>query len=384
MIYFDGSYTLKGVGAGVVLIPSKGDILKYVIQLEFSTINNIAEYEGLVTGLRLAKDLNIWWLLIRGDSQLVAKQVQKEYDCNNDKMAEYLAEVCRMEKFFDGFEVRYVPRLDYHNVNHLAWIASSRAPTPWDVIIEKLCNPSVRPAEEDINTTKSDLTVIDEPEQGLAYDWMRSIKMFLDNQPPSDDITKVERIAHKFKMYHLIDEILYRRGVNGMMMKYISREEGIQLLQDIHSDICGSHSSLCPIIGKAFRHGFYWLVAKDDVMEVVTKCKDYQFFQKQITKHANPLRPIDLSWPFTIWGIDIVGILARAPGWFRFLFVAIDTFTKWMEAMPVANIMEKVAVKYLQSIIYRFSVPRRVLTDNGTQFKGVKFVRCCVDFDIHH
>jgi ribonuclease HI len=59
MIYFDGSYTLKGVGAGVVLIPSKGDILKYVIQLEFSTINNIAEYEGLVTGLRLAKDLNI-------------------------------------------------------------------------------------------------------------------------------------------------------------------------------------------------------------------------------------------------------------------------------------------------------------------------------------
>jgi ribonuclease HI len=59
MIYFDGSYTLKGVGVGVVLITSKGDILKYVIQLEFSTINNIAEYEGLVTGLRLAKDLNI-------------------------------------------------------------------------------------------------------------------------------------------------------------------------------------------------------------------------------------------------------------------------------------------------------------------------------------
>jgi ribonuclease HI len=59
MIYFDGSYTLKGVGAGVVLIPLEGDILKYAIQLEFPVINNITEYEGLATGLRLAKDLGI-------------------------------------------------------------------------------------------------------------------------------------------------------------------------------------------------------------------------------------------------------------------------------------------------------------------------------------
>jgi hypothetical protein len=49
-MYFDGSYTLKGAGVGVVLIPLESDILKYVIQLEFSAINNIAEYEGLVTG----------------------------------------------------------------------------------------------------------------------------------------------------------------------------------------------------------------------------------------------------------------------------------------------------------------------------------------------
>jgi ribonuclease HI len=58
-MYFDRSYTLKGVGAGVVLIPPKGDILNYAIQLEFLATNNIAEYEGLVTSLRLAKDLGI-------------------------------------------------------------------------------------------------------------------------------------------------------------------------------------------------------------------------------------------------------------------------------------------------------------------------------------
>jgi hypothetical protein len=152
-----------------------------------------------------------------------------------------------------------------------------------------LIKPSVRPAEEAIDAAKPDLMVIDEPDQGLAYDWMSLIKMFLDNQPSADDNAEVERITRKSKMYHLIDMILYRQGVNDMMMKCIFREEGIQLLQDIHIGVCGSHSSWHSIIGKAFRHGFYWPTTKDDVMEVITKCEDCQFFQKQKTKHANPL-----------------------------------------------------------------------------------------------
>jgi ribonuclease HI len=58
-MYFDGSYSLIGVGAAVVLIPLEGNILKYAIELEFPTTKNITEYEGLVTGLRLVKDLGI-------------------------------------------------------------------------------------------------------------------------------------------------------------------------------------------------------------------------------------------------------------------------------------------------------------------------------------
>jgi hypothetical protein len=120
-------------------------------------------------------------------------------------MAGHLEEVHRIEKFLDGFEVRYVPRLDNHDADHLAWIASSRAPIPTDVIVEKLSKCIVR----------------------------------------------------KARMYHLIDGALYRQGTNGMMMRCISREEGIQLLQDTHIGACGSDSSWRSIIGKAFRHGFY-------------------------------------------------------------------------------------------------------------------------------
>jgi hypothetical protein len=169
-----------------------------------------------------------------------------------------------------------------------------------------------------------------------------------------------------------------------MMMRCIFRKEDVQLLRDIHSGVCGSHSSWRSIIGKTFRHGFYWPTAKNESMEVITKCNDCQFFQKQTTKHANPFRSIDISWPIAIWGIDIMGILPRAPGGFRFLFASIDTFTKWMEAIPVVNITQEVAVIFLQSIIYKFGMLQRVLIDNETQFKGAKFVRCYIDFGIHH
>jgi hypothetical protein len=115
----------------------------------------------------------------------------------------------------------------------------------------------------------ADLMVIDELAQQAAYNWMSLIRAYLDNQPPSDDNAEVDHIARKCRMYHLIDGVLYRQDANGVMMRCISREEGIHLLEDIHKGVCGSHSSWRSIIRKAFRHGFYWPTTKDDVMEVI-------------------------------------------------------------------------------------------------------------------
>jgi hypothetical protein len=65
-----------------------------------------------------------------------------------------------------------------------------------------------------------------------------------------------------------------------MMMKCISIEECIELVEDVHKGVCGSRSSWRSTVGKAFRHGFCWPTAKDDAMEVVKKYRDCQFFQK--------------------------------------------------------------------------------------------------------
>jgi hypothetical protein len=139
-------------------------------------------------------------------------------------MTDYLAEVRRMEKFFDGFEVQYVPRLDNRDADHLAWIASSRAPIPSDVIIEKLTKPSIKSVE---TLSEMDLMIIDGAEQQQEVDWMSPITAYLDNQPLSNDNAKIECIARKSRMYHLIDGALYKQGASAMMMKYISKDEGI-------------------------------------------------------------------------------------------------------------------------------------------------------------
>jgi hypothetical protein len=72
------------------------------------------------------------------------------------------------------------------------------------------------------------------------------------------------------------------------------------------------------------------------------------------------------SWPFAVWGLSIVGPFPRVVGGFRFLYVAIDKFTKWSEATPVVKINKQSVVKFIKSIIYRFGVPNRIITNNGS------------------
>jgi hypothetical protein len=86
-----------------------------------------------------------------------------------------------------------------------------------------LTKPSVKAVEL---LREADLMVIDGAEQQPEIDWMSPINAYLDNQPISDDNAEIECIAHKSRMYHLIDGVLYRQGDNGMMMRCISKEEG--------------------------------------------------------------------------------------------------------------------------------------------------------------
>jgi transposase InsO family protein len=212
--------------------------------------------------------------------------------------------------------------------------------------------------------------------------WITRIRAYLKENILPDDDAAAERIARQAKRYTLVDGDLYRRGANGILMRCVSREEGREILVDIHEGECGSHTAARALVGKAFRHGFYWTTALQDAAELVRRCKACQYHAKQIHAPAQALQLIPLSWPFAVWGLDILGPFPTAVGGYKYLYVAIDKFTKWTEAMPVAKIDKHSAVRFLRDITSRFGVPNRIITDNGTQFTSALFGDYCDDLGI--
>jgi hypothetical protein len=134
-------------------------------------------------------------------------------------------------------------------------------------------------------------------------------------------------------------------------------------------------------VGNAFRQGFYWPTAVADTTRIVRSCRGCQFYAKQMHLPAQALQTIPTTWPFAVWGLDLIGPLQKAPGGFTHLLVAIDKFSKWIEVRPLNNIRSEQAVAFFTNIIHRFGVPNSIITDNGTQFTEKKFL----DFyDDHH
>ena len=92
-MYFDGSLMKKGTNIGLVFVSPLRVRMRYMVHLHFPSSNNMAEYEALINGLRIAIELGIRCLDIQCDSQLVVNQVMKESSCHNAKMAAYCQEV---------------------------------------------------------------------------------------------------------------------------------------------------------------------------------------------------------------------------------------------------------------------------------------------------
>jgi transposase InsO family protein len=113
----------------------------------------------------------------------------------------------------------------------------------------------------------------------------------------------------------------------------------------------------------------------------VRACEGCQFYARQMHLPVQELQTIPITWPFVVWGIDLVGPFKRAPGGFMHLLVAMDKFTKWIEAKPIASVGSEQAVIFVRDLIHRFRVPNSIITDNGTQFTRKRFLEFC---DAYH
>jgi transposase InsO family protein len=118
--------------------------VRYVIRLHFPASNNVAEYEALVNGLRIAVELGVRRLDALGDSQLIIDQVMKNSHCHDRKMEAYSDEVRRLEDTFYGLELNHVARWYNETADELAKIASGWTMVPPNVFSRDIYQPSIK------------------------------------------------------------------------------------------------------------------------------------------------------------------------------------------------------------------------------------------------
>jgi ribonuclease HI len=352
-MYFDGSLMKTGAGAGLLFISPLGKHLCYVLRLHFPASNNVAEYEALVNGLRIAIELGVRRLDARGDSQLVIDQVMKNSHCRDPKMEAYCDEVRRLEDKFYGLELNHIARWYNETADELAKIASGRTTVPPDVFSRDLHQPSVKtddtPEPEEASaqpeeasaqpeapsTAEGEALRVEEEQNGVTpnRNWQTLYLQYLHRGELPLDKVEARRLARRAKSFVLLgdEKELYHRSPSGMLQRCISIAEGQELLQEIHSGACDHHAAPQALVGNAFRQGFYWPTAVADATRIVRSCKGCQFYARQTHLPAQALQTIPITWSFAVWGLDLVGPLEKAPGGFSHLLVAIDKFSKWID-----------------------------------------------------
>ena len=199
---------------------------------------------------------------------------------------------------------------------------------------------------------------------------MDPIVRFLKDDVLPEERSEAEKIRRKAPRFWLSeDHKLYRRSYSGPYLLCVHPEEAKFLLEELHEGICGSHTGGRSLAHRAITQGYWWPRMQQEAQEYVKKCDQCQRFAPNIHQPGGVLNPLSSPWPFAQWGLDIVGPFPKAPGNKRYLLVATDYFTKWVEAEPLANIRDVDVKKFLwRSIVTRFGVPHTLISDNGLQF----------------
>jgi ribonuclease HI len=275
-----------GAGAGLLFVSPLGEHMRYAVRLHFSASNNMAEYEALLCGLKIAIEMGIKCLDVRGDSQLVIDQVMKNASCHDDKMEAYCKSVCALEDKLYGIELNHVPRRYNEEADELAKIASGRITVPPNVFARDIAQPSVdlepcpSNCEEPSGTPSSPAGAepMDEDPSNEAYvlsllegygadeaeamdiepapseeDWHDKYIAWMDRGELPSDRPEARRIARMVKSFALVDGELYKRTASGILQRCVPIPQGRELLRDIHAGVCGHHAAPRTLVGNAFR-----------------------------------------------------------------------------------------------------------------------------------
>ncbi|GAU40790.1 hypothetical protein TSUD_348870 [Trifolium subterraneum] len=216
----------------------------------------LAEYEALIAGMKLAKEMEVQELKVQSHSQLVANQVSGEFQTKDPQLAKYLKKVKGMAKQFTMFELTYVPREQNARADLLAKLASTKKPR---MVVEE-------------------------------EDWRSPIIRYLQMDALSlarDEAAKIKKMA---AWYTMVGGKLYKRAFTAPMLLCVSNTKACRILKELHEGSCGSHIGSRSLAKKVMRAGFYWPNLHDDAQRHVRTCDKCQRYSNLHHASGEPLK----------------------------------------------------------------------------------------------
>nr|GEZ73893.1 reverse transcriptase domain-containing protein [Tanacetum cinerariifolium] len=178
--------------------------------------------------------------------------------------------------------------------------------------------------------------------------------------------------------YFLDDPRLFRTCADQIIRRCVAGKEAIDILNACHSRPTGGHYGANYAAKKVFDSGFYWPTIYKDAFELVKRCDSCQLQGDEM-----PHNSIQVCEIFDVWGIDFMGPFPSSKG-NKYILVAVDYLSKWVEAKALPTNDARVVVKFLKSLFSQFGTPKAIISDRGTHFCNDQFVRIMSKYGVTH
>ncbi|GKC62056.1 reverse transcriptase domain-containing protein [Tanacetum coccineum] len=217
----------------------------------------------------------------------------------------------------------------------------------------------------------------------LCLNWEKSHFMVKEGIVLGHEISKNGIEVDKAKVYVIV-KLPHPTTVKGVR-SFLGHagQEAIDILTACHNGPTGGHYGANYTAKKVFDSGFYWPTIYKDAHDLVTQCDTCQR-QGKISQHDEmPQNSIQVCEIFDVWGIDFMGPFPSSRG-NKFILVAIDYLSKWVEAKALPINDAQVVCKFLKSLFARFGAPRAIISDRGTHFCNDQFAKVMLKYGVTH
>nr|XP_027086560.1 uncharacterized protein LOC113708298 [Coffea arabica] len=376
-LFFDGAANSFGAGIRAVLVSPEGKHYPGAAKLQFACTNNMAEYEACIFCPKMALKMEVKELIAFNDSDLLVHQTLKQWITKDSKILPYHCNLLDLARQFQSLEFRHLPRARNAFADALATLSS---------MIQYPDELGIEPIRIQLQNKPAHCWVIDN--SSGKSPWYNDIKEFIKTRvyPPganAKDKVFLRRMASKF---FLSGEVLYKRTSDLNLLRCIDEDEAQYMMKEVHSGVCGPHMNGHLLAKKIMRIGYFRLTMERDCIDFVRRCIKCQVHGDVIRASPTELHSMIAPWPCSMWGMDVIGTIdPPASNGHRFILVAIEYFTKWVEAESFKHVTKKVVANFLRDhIICRFGVPETLITDNAKNLNNYMVDGLCEQFKIRH